>query len=261
MHASEGMHWYTRDGKPAYTVTGKDGFERPATLRDARKLNLVPSVTTIIKCAAAPGLERWKQDQVLHSALTLPRGDGEAEAAWIERVWTDSKETARKASERGTAIHAAIQNFYLTGQCERPMYPHIESACEAIAKWSQLDTECAMVEQSFGCPLGFGGKVDFSCTAPYIVVDFKTKEFDTEADLKTWDSHWMQLAAYRAGLEMPKARCAIVYVSVNNPGLSQLIEITEEELQKGWRMFLGLLQFWQARAGYNSSWLPEQKAA
>ena len=33
-------HWYTRDGQPAYTIKKKDGSDRPATLRDARKHNL-----------------------------------------------------------------------------------------------------------------------------------------------------------------------------------------------------------------------------
>ena len=40
-------HWYTKDGAPAYTVEGKTGV-RNTTLRDARKLGLIPSVTTII---------------------------------------------------------------------------------------------------------------------------------------------------------------------------------------------------------------------
>jgi hypothetical protein len=71
-HAAESLHWYDRDGKPAYTVKAKDGSDRPATLRDARKLNLVPSVTTIIRCAAAPGLELWKANQLMMAALTLP---------------------------------------------------------------------------------------------------------------------------------------------------------------------------------------------
>jgi hypothetical protein len=108
-HIAESTHWYDRDGKPAYTVKAKDGSPRPTTLRDARKLALVPSVTTIIKCASAPGLERWKLDQMLHAALTLPRGSTEPEAEWIGRVWADSKETASKAADRGTSIHAAIQ--------------------------------------------------------------------------------------------------------------------------------------------------------
>ncbi len=40
--AQENGHWYTKDGTPAYTTIGKTG-ERATTLRDARKLGLLPS--------------------------------------------------------------------------------------------------------------------------------------------------------------------------------------------------------------------------
>ena len=79
MSIKESTHWYTRAGNPMYTIIGKNGKERNTTLRDARTLDLVPSVTTILGVAAKPGLEKWKQEQVLLAALTLPRQDGEGE--------------------------------------------------------------------------------------------------------------------------------------------------------------------------------------
>ena len=73
--SAESVHWYQHNGAPQYTVKAKDGSDRPTTLRDARKLNLVPSVTTILKIAAKPGLEAWKLNQMLLAALTLPKGE------------------------------------------------------------------------------------------------------------------------------------------------------------------------------------------
>jgi hypothetical protein len=96
--------------------------------------------------------------------------------------------------------------------------------------------------------MGFGGKVDLSCELA--VIDFKTKEFADDTDLKTYDEHAMQLAAYREGLGIPTARCAICYVSVTVPGLSRLIEIPEEELSRGWEMFVYLLGYWKAKNKY-----------
>lgn len=262
VHASESQHWYTRDGKPAYTVKSRDGTDRPATLRDARKLGLVPSVTEIIKCCHKPGLERWKLDQMLHSALTLPRLDGEAEGAWISRVWTDSQETARKAAERGTAIHAAIQGAHEdAGAVPAELWPHVEGVNNAMDAWLNKHPHKLVrklkVEESFACPMGFGGKVDLNGIAldhlPF-VVDFKTKEFSEDADLRTWDEHSMQLAAYRIGLGVPTAKCAIVYVSVTHPGLARLIEIPENDLAKGWQMFQGLLSYWKAKSSFDPSW-------
>jgi hypothetical protein len=257
VHASESQHWYTRNGEPAYTVKSKDGTERPATLRDARKLGLVPSVTTIIKCAAAPALERWKRDQMMQAALTLPRLDGEAEAAWISRVWTDSGETARKAAERGTAIHAAIQGMY-EGEHPGPgeLWNHCMGADAAVSRWIKSEEGVPEVEaeKSFAHQLGFGGKVDLHGT-PDFVLDFKSKEFDEKSELKTWDEQAMQLAAYREGLGMPTARAAIVYVSVTTPGLARLIEIPEEELKRGWKMFLHLLNYWKAKHKFASDFM------
>ena len=64
--ASESNHWYTRDGAPQYTVPSKkDGSPRSTTLRDARVMNLVPSVTTILNVMAKPALTNWLQQQVL----------------------------------------------------------------------------------------------------------------------------------------------------------------------------------------------------
>lgn len=251
VHASEQQHWYTRTGEPAYEMKGANGNMRAPTLRDARKLGLVPGVSTIIGCCAKPGLEVWKIDQAIMAALTLPRIDGESSDSFVSRVKVDAKETARKAAEKGTAIHAAIQGFYETGHAERDFFPYITASAGAV---EQLVPECESweAERSFASNLGFGGKCDLSC--PVAVLDFKSKEFDATTDLKTWDEHSMQLAAYRHGLGMPKARCAIVYVSVTNPGLAKLIEIPEEELQQGWKMFAGLLAYWTAKTGYNSSW-------
>lgn len=249
-HATESTHWYTRGGEPAYTVKAKAGHDRPTTLADARKMALVPSVTTIIKCAAAPGLEIWKQNQVMLAAMTLPKRQDEPEADYIRRIMEDSREQARKAAERGTAIHAAIQGYFERGSAPEEMLPHCIGTMEALIEWGTEPDPIA--EASFAHPLGFGGKVDLH-GKPNFVCDFKTKEFDTFNGLKTWDEHCMQLAAYRMGLGMPKARCAIVYVSTTVPGLAKLIEIPEEDLARGWTCFYSLLHFWQAKNTYRSS--------
>jgi len=73
MAIKESTHWYDKEGKPAYTVIGANGKKRATNLRDARKLNLVPSVTTVMNVAAKPALENWKINQALMAALTLPR--------------------------------------------------------------------------------------------------------------------------------------------------------------------------------------------
>lgn len=249
VRASESQHWYTKTGDPAYTVKNKEGHQRPTTLRDARKLGLVPSVTTIIKCAASPGLEAWKLQQMMLAALTLPRAPEETEESFISRIQADSKEQAKMAAERGSEVHAALESFFETRHVTSKFSPAVLSTETEIVKvfgdltWS--------AEKSFAMK-GFGGKVDLhSRDGQGVVIDFKTKEFTSESLDKAqgFDEHAMQLAAYRVGLEIPQARCANVFVSVTEPGLVVVREWDQEDLDRGWKMFNSLLEFWYAKSG------------
>lgn len=248
MRASEAGHWYKADGSPCYEVPDKQGNLRPATLRDARKLGLYYSVTGIIRCAAAPGLETWKQNQVLMAALTLPRLPNEPDESFCKRILHDSQEQARKARDRGTDIHAAVQGHFEGNPPSEEFWPHVKGVADLLA--ANCVTSGWVAEKSFAHPFGFGGKCDIHSRE--WVLDFKTKEFTPEEapTLKTWDEHAMQLAAYRAGLEVHSARCGIVYISTSSPGLCRLLEIDEREIEQGWAMFTGLLHYCKAKTGH-----------
>jgi hypothetical protein len=157
-HAKESGHWYTREGAPAYTVKSAKGEDRPTNLRDARKLNLVPSVTTILGVAAKPGLEIWKQNQVLLAALTLPRQEGESESDWVNRIIEDSKEQGKQAAEFGTAIHAEIQAHFEGRPYSPGFKDYVEGAVAAIS--SHFNDWEWISEKSFAHELGYGGKCD-----------------------------------------------------------------------------------------------------
>jgi len=245
--ASESQHWYDQNGKPMYTVKAKDGSDRPTTLRDARKHNYVPSVTTIMGVMAKPGLESWKMNQMMMAALTLPRAEGEPEDQFIARIQRDSKEQAKMAAERGTAIHESLEKFY-GGVMTSTHAEHqvgVDNAVREVFGSPWWHTETA-----FASKLGYGGKLDlYSKDGDGIVVDFKTKEFEHFSDIAMYDELPMQLVAYAKGLEIPNARCANVFVSVTQPGLVYVKEWTREELDRAWKMFEALLTFWYAKTG------------
>jgi len=224
-----------------YTVMGSTG-QRATTLRDARSRNLVPSVTTILNVANKPALILWMQKQVLMSALTLTRQEGETDESFVSRVLVDSKELGKAAADAGTDIHNSIEDFWVG----RPLSRHFEhvKATNDLLRESFGEQEW-IAERSFGHELGFGGKCDLHC--PTAVVDIKTKEFAPGDKVEGFDEHLMQLAAYRVGLGVHQARCANLFVSRTHPGTVFLKEWTEEEVQKGWNMFLCLLEFWQLK--------------
>ena len=242
----ENGHWYTRDGTPAYTTIGKTG-ERATTLRDARKEGLLPSVTTINGMLSKAGLDTWKQQQVLLAALTLPRLADEPEDEWLKRVMQDSRATGREAAERGTAIHAIIESYF--EQVYMPVKPAYLDAIDSTLK-SAFGEQPWLAERSFGHPLGFGGKCDLIAKpingkGTGYVVDFKTKDTDLDK-VDVYFEHEMQLAAYREGLNLPNARCAIVFVN-GTTNQVKLIEVEESRLQKGWECFQYLLRFYQVK--------------
>jgi hypothetical protein len=243
--ASESNHWYTRDGVPRYTVIGKNGKERNTTLRDARTESLVPSVTTVLNVMAKPALIQWLQKQVLLAALTLPRREEEPEEDYIDRIMSDSKEQGRSAADAGTDIHASIQGFY-EGKVLTRHEAHVKGTVAALD--AIFGQQPWIAERAFGHSHGFGGKCDLhSIVGDGIVADIKTKEFTDKDKVDAYDDHLMQLAAYRVGLGIPKARCANVFVSRSVPGLVVVKEWSEEDLARGWQMFCALLQFWQLK--------------
>ena len=237
-------HWYTRSGEPMYTVLGSKG-QRATTLRDARSRDLVPSVTTILKVANKEALNLWMQRQVLMSALTLTRGSEETDESFIDRVLVDSKELAKAAASAGTDIHNSIEDFF-SGRSPSRHFENVKAVNELLQ--GVFGDQDWIAERSFGHELGFGGKCDLHC--PIAIVDVKTKEFAPGDKVDNYDENLMQLAAYRIGLGLPEARCANLFVSRTHPGTVVLKEWTEEEIQKGWAMFLCLLEFWQLKSNH-----------
>src|SRR5690348_1729137 len=63
--ATEAGHWYMRDGAPFYTIG-----DRPVTLRDARKVGAVPSVTTITGIVASPALQKYFERHIFRASMS-----------------------------------------------------------------------------------------------------------------------------------------------------------------------------------------------
>lgn len=250
--ASEAGHWYTKDGKPAYETIGANGNLRKTTLRDARKHAYVPGVSDIIKCAASFELERWKVKQAIRTTLSLPYNGEEAEA-YVDRVYVERDRQGREVMDLGSAIHGAIE-LSLKGKYYAPGHKlhnktHLKcalAALDTVGGWCGIDG--VLPERSFAHPLGFGGKCDIHKRG--FVADFKSKDFDEEETPTTYDNHAMQLAAYREGFKMPDACCAIIYVSTKVPGLTRLVEVGQDELDRGWELFCALLTYWKIKNRY-----------
>ena len=240
-HASESGHWYDKLSNPRYTVVGKNGKERPTTLRDARKEGWVPGATVIIKCAAAPGLQAWIIEQHMLACLTTERADGETEKDFIARIKRDANEQAKKAADRGTTIHAWVQGGFEGERLNIEGYKYymaakntLENALNADIKW--------ICEKPFATSK-YGGKVDLH-NDKYLI-DIKTTDKDIST-LKTWHEQHMQLAAYSNGLGGPERQCFVLYINTLTAD-ALLLPIEQDEITTGLACFNALVEYWRAK--------------
>ncbi len=243
--ASEQGHWYDKQGVAVYEVPrAKGDGMRPTTLADARKLGLVPSVTTILSCAAKPGLEAWKAKQILEAALTLPRLKDETLDDYATRIIEDSKAQGKKAAERGTELHAAIED-YIRGQSSLLWDRHLTNLVMTLNQYG-IDIFKGKPEHSFASTLGFGGKIDWHNDDA--IIDFKTKANLSAKQLAYPEQCW-QLAAYESGLTDAQRKTINVFIGVDDCKV-RIHEWTSYDQEQGWLAFTHLLKFWQITKNY-----------
>ena len=254
-------HWYTHPNtttgeksQPMHKITGANGNERPTTLRDARKMNLLPSVTSVLAILAKPQLENWKQEQAILAALTLPRGEGEGLDAFAKRVVADMGAQVGAACDFGTRIHAAIEaanaerfNGAPAGACDRELLPWVNE----YLRWSLCNLGSIIDAESIVTSGGFAGRFDLLAkhtTHGEVLIDFKTQ--NCKAGKASFYESWAwQLAAYRFAMNS-NARCLSVVIDSNSPAAPQEKLWTEDEIKTGWIIFRAALEIWQQQRGY-----------
>jgi hypothetical protein len=266
---AEYTHWYQADGEPMHTVLGTNGQERPTTVREARKLGLLPSVTNVLGVIAKPELVDWKMEQAVLAALTLPRGEGEGLDEFAKRVVADAQSRAQEAMDFGTALHGAAERIArgeepgadgVAGPWIEPLKEWFRANCARVV-WC----ERVVVERE----LGYAGKADLLMEHQaygLTLVDFKTQGGRENAETlkaetlkgggggvwrpRVYKSWRYQLAAYRAALGRD-VRCLNVIVNSNRPGVPVEHLWEEGEMLRGWRVFQAAHEVWCEEKGYD----------
>ena len=245
-HTSESGHWYTQEGEPMYTIIGANGKERNTTLADAKKLNLVPSVTGIMAMSYKPALERWKITEAIKSAIVLKIDDDETIDEFVSRCRENSTLVGKKAADRGSEIHYEIEEGFISNKKS--------DSYIAIRNWLEehYPYEKWIAEDSFCAKQGYGGKIDlYSKNGIYI--DFKTKDDLRGKDPKrlVFDEHGMQLSAYIQGCGLDTAERISIFVDREDTSLIACHVWDKESHTKHLNMFNSLLSFWKLSKNYN----------
>lgn len=219
-------HWYTPAGEAAYEIAKKDGTGmRKTTLADARKLNLLPSVTTILNILHKQALVNWMVEQAALAIVTTPRLKDEKDDAFVYRVLhveEQQEQEAKIARDKGVLIHDALEAYFLGQPVADDILPYIEPAFKAIwAAGEMASTELILVGD------GYAGKTDLlqDCGQFWKLSDYKaTKNLP---DKGAWTEHRLQLAAYAqafkeklilAGEPAKPIKVSNFYISTIEPG-------------------------------------------
>lgn len=257
---TESSHYYLPDGTPVH-----------GDLRQARKANALPSVTTILSVVAKPGLDNWKQETAILQSLTLPRLDGEEDPAFAKRVVEAGRTELQAAADRGTYVHtlaeAAIRGEALP--FDKKYQPH----WEALRFWAKsvyevVEQETVLVNHDEG----YAGRVDLIAKIgdedehEVEVIDFKTRKFRkvgkfaegnpgacTVGDPHKVDSYstdLYQLAAYCYCHFDEPVKCRNVYIDPATGAIHDKLW-TEEDVADAYETFLAIAQVWRAEKNYD----------
>jgi len=261
LFSPDAAHWYQRDGQPLHTVLSAKGEPRPTTLRDARKLDLLPSVTNILGVIAKPELTAWLQEQAVMAALTLPRIAGETEDAFAKRVVEDSLTTRDGAADFGTAFHHGAERVAQSLEVDRADL--LSSWLELYRDWFQENVNaCRWTEQRVvSNQFGYAGTADLLIEHKVhglCLVDLKTMKINPKYKMKPYSTWAYQLAAYRKALGVD-ARCINLIVNSVVPEAPIEYVWGEAEIDAGLRAFLAARELWVIEKGYDPAEVGSQK--
>lgn len=246
----EGGHWYERDGTPRYEVPKKNGELRSVTLRDARKLLLVPSTTTVTKIVSKPAVVTYLQKEAIKATMNSKKIWGESDDEFIARMLKEASRHAEEASEEGTRIHDAIETKAL-GNTPPAEYAEQVAAARAELKRLFPEVDDWLTEVSFAHESGYGGKVDVHSPSTGILVDWKTK--DGVLDKRMAYDQNIQLGSYQQGLLLPEAPCANIFISRTHRGQIASHVWPVEDVIYGREVFNATLELWKKIKKYDPS--------
>jgi len=267
INREKSAHWYKVSGSgevtPFFEVPKKDGKGMKAvTIREAREVGALASVTSILKVLAKPGLESWKMEQAIMAALTLPRLEGEPLEVFAKRVVVDSEKESKEAGDFGTAIHDAISGWITNRRM--PAEP-VSKYLTQFTQWFETNIkEVIYVEKLVHhTALKYAGTMDFLgklVGGDLVICDWKTQRVKRNAKGEKvpvfYEDSWpLQLAAYAMCDELvePTNASWVALISViidsSEPGPVYVKEW--QPADHYWKMFMHCSELWNFTKGYN----------
>lgn len=229
----------------------KPGQMRHTTVGDARKLGLLPSVTNILGVIDRPELDSWKETQAILAALTLPRNPLEGDDDFAERAAKDAREQVSKAAERGTRVHAAIEELLCFGSVK----PHedVASIFDPFVAWSQVNILDVHFAEQTVVGTGYAGKLDLKCELRNVgpaIIDFKTRR-PHNGKFATYPHDGLQLSAYQYTEPNPSAARVSVFINACEAAEPHVHLWERNDDESSFHAFLSAFSLWKFLKNYN----------
>lgn len=245
-------HWYNKQGEAVFEVPkASGGGMRATTLADARKLGLLPSVTTILGIIDKPQLVDWKVKQAI-SACYDNRPTGTLEE-YTKAMQAKSEEQVGDAADLGTAIHAALEAAFAGETYDSAMAPYV---MPTLAKVSQAGIKLVQHELRLVNELvGYAGTTDavmVDAKGCQGILDFKSRKTKAGQKCTPWETEPMQIAAYAKAKfgTLDGIVGANVYISTTEVGRVEIVTYTSEQLWEAWNAFVASAMLWQYLKDY-----------
>ena len=252
-------HWYDTDGR-LHEYFWENGKRKAVTLRQARWMGLVPSVTTILReTVPNAGLMQYWEAQAIEAAATTPRHPEMGDAEWKKRVRAAAAEHRDAAAAEGTRLHDQLSEMLPGGPDTQPPPPaQLHLPLQWLWSHCQLDdSEKVLSEKAMVDPAGaYAGTIDLLAPAApadvdkMLLIDFKTQV----GRLRVYPEFGFQLAAYRSIIEedSPITCVSLVFSRAEQEEVPRtdpkrlLVKVwTEDEMARNQRIWERCLWQWQ----------------
>ena len=270
------MHWYDREGKPHHS----------ATLTDARKDNLLPSVTTILSIIAkGEWLESWRQTQTINMCTLNPHREGERPEDYLERMTLECAVEKSFVLQVGTGVHALCESYLADDATALSKIENDEDVSEpATEAYISSDVEIFLdryiteaegegfAEEIVISPFGFAGTVDYFWVNDGLHVrDFKTQ--NVKGNTNFYYDWLPQLVAYAMAIHKIKfedifeqhnlvkfltsadLRSLVISTGVVQGSWEKVWTIKAK--LKAWKIFESAFELWKVKNDYDPSWVNE----
>lgn len=223
-------------------------------LRQARKVNAFPSITTVLKERANAGLDTWKQNMIFDTVVKNPRGSDETVEDYKDRIAELSGKKGSEAADFGTILHDALDQYP-----QLPLDPDLRPYVQAFAPSYEKHVKervCSEIMLA-DYDLGVAGRTDLIADTyewGLAVIDYKTSKFKSGKP-SFWSSYIVQLAFYAKTYQKMKGLkdCpVIINVGINSENPTEPVwkRYSTEEQQAAYAEFLAIAFLWFSTKNY-----------